>query len=120
VTWILPGTARTPSPKLDAEQAVHAQEKEALLAEIEGLPTQRRTRNKDVETLKNVLHPLDELRRVYHPSCTTAFSERYRAALDKHYGQLKMEGDERRRMQFQDHVDRLKSGPDGKDSRIEK
>ena len=37
-----------------------------------------------------------------------------RAALDKHYGQLKMEGDERRRMQFQDRVDEMKSGPDGK------
>ena len=53
------------------------------------------------------------------PKQYDAFSERYRAALDKQYGQLKMEGDERRRMQFQDHVETLKTGPDGKD-RIER
>jgi chaperonin cofactor prefoldin len=39
--------------------------------------------------------------------------------LDKQYGLLKMEGEERRRMQFQDHMDSLKSSPDGKD-RIER
>jgi hypothetical protein len=48
------------------------------------------------------------------PKLYDAFSERYRAALDKHYGQLKLEGDERRRMQFQDRVDEMKSGPDGR------
>ena len=48
------------------------------------------------------------------PKLYDAFSERYRAALDKQYGQLKMEADERQRMRFQSHVDDLKSGPDGK------
>lgn len=98
--------------KLDAEQAVHAQAKEALLAEIEAfLPSGER--NKDVETLKNFSTRWMNSGRV-SPKLYDAFSERYRAALDKHYGQLKMEGDERRRMQFQDRVDEMKSGPDGK------
>jgi chaperonin cofactor prefoldin len=48
------------------------------------------------------------------PKLYDSFSERYRAALDKHYGQLKMEGEERRRMQFQGRVEDLKSAPDGK------
>ncbi|HQZ43876.1 MAG TPA: hypothetical protein PK735_13395, partial [Flavobacteriales bacterium] len=38
---------------------------------------------------------------------------------EKHYGQLKMEGDERQKLRFKDHMDNLKSGPDGKD-RIER
>jgi len=98
--------------KLDAEQAVHAQAKEALLAEIEAfVPSGER--NKDVETLKNFSTRWMNSGRV-SPKLYDAFSERYRAALDKHYGQLKMEGDERRRMQFQDRVDEMKSGPDGK------
>ena len=36
-----------------------------------------------------------------------------RAALDKHYGQLKMEGDDRRKLQFNDRMEVLKSSPDG-------
>ena len=99
--------------KLDAEQAVHAQEKEALLAEIEGFQLTGE-RNKDVEALKTFSARWMNSGRV-SPKLYDTYSERYRAALDKHYGQLKMEGDERRRMQFQDHVDSLKNGPDGKD-----
>jgi len=98
--------------KLDAEQAVHAQEKEALLAEIEAF-TMSGDRNKDVDALKSFSARWMNSGRV-SPKLYDAFSERYRTALDKHYGQLKMEGDERRRMQFQDRVDEMKSGPDGK------
>jgi hypothetical protein len=101
----------------DAEQAVHAQEKEALLAEIEGFQLSGE-RGKDLDTLKSFSTRWMNSGRV-SPKLYDSFSERYRAALDKHYGQLKMEGDERRRMQFQDHVDSLKSSPDGKD-RIER
>lgn len=98
--------------KLDAEQAVHAQAKEELLTEIEAfVPSGER--NKDVEALKAFSARWMNSGRV-SPKLYDAFSERYRAALDKHYGQLKMEGDERRRMQFQDRVDEMKSGPDGK------
>lgn len=98
--------------KLDAEQAVNAQAKEALLAEIEAFAPSGE-RNKDVEALKNFSARWMNSGRV-SPKLYDAFSERYRAALDKHYGQLKMEGDERRRMQFQDRVEEMKSGPDGK------
>lgn len=98
--------------KLDAEQAVHAQAKEALLTEIEAFVSSG-DRNKDVETLKSFSARWMNSGRV-SPKLYDAFSERYRAALDKHYGQLKMEGDERRRMQFQDRVDEMKAGPDGK------
>lgn len=98
--------------KLDAEQAVHAKAKEELLAEIEGhVPSG--DRNKDVDALKAFSARWMNSGRV-SPKLYDAFSERYRAALDKHYGQLKMEGDERRRMQFQDRVDEMRSGPDGR------
>jgi hypothetical protein len=102
---------------MDAEQAVHAQEKEALLAEIEAYQLTGE-RGKDLDALKNFSQRWMNSGRV-SPKQYDAFSERYRAALDKQYGQLKMEGDERRRMQFQDHVETLKTGPDGKD-RIER
>ncbi|HRF80068.1 MAG TPA: DUF349 domain-containing protein, partial [Flavobacteriales bacterium] len=98
--------------KLDAEQAVHAQAKEELLKEIEAfVPSGER--NKDVEALKAFSARWMNSGRV-SPKLYDAFSERYRTALDKHYGHLKMEGDERRRMQFQDRVDEMKAGPDGK------
>jgi hypothetical protein len=103
---------KTTFDKLDAEQAVHAQEKEALLAEIEAFATSG-DRNKDVDALKAFSARWMNSGRV-SPRLYDAFSDRYRAALDKHYGQLKMEGDERRRMQFQDRVDEMKAGPDGK------
>ncbi|MBX2973313.1 MAG: DUF349 domain-containing protein [Flavobacteriales bacterium] len=98
--------------KLDAEQAIHVQAKEALIAEIEAF-TPSGDRNKDVETLKGFSARWMNSGRV-SPKLYDAFSERYRAALDKHYGQMKMEGEERRRMQFQDRVDEMKSGPDGR------
>ncbi len=103
--------------KLDEEQAVNAQAKEALLAEIEGFaPTGDRT--KDIEALKAFSMRWMNSGRV-SPKLYDTYSERYRAALDKNYNQLKMEGEERRRAQFQDRVDDLKNAPDGKD-RIEK
>lgn len=98
--------------KMDAEQAVNAQEKEALIAEIEAF-VHTGDRTKDVDALKAFSMRWMNSGRV-SPKLYDAFSERYRAALDKHYGQLKMEGDERRRMQFQDRVDDMKSAPDGK------
>ena len=103
--------------KLDEEQVVNAQAKEALLAEIEAFVATG-DRTKDIETLKSFSLRWMNSGRV-SPKLYDAYNERYRAALDKHYGQLKMEGEERRRMQFQGRVDDLKSAPDGKD-RIEK
>jgi len=98
--------------KWDAEQAVNAQAKEALISEIEAfVPSGER--NKDVEALKAFSARWMDSGRV-SPKLYDAFSTRYRAALDKHYGQLKLEGEERRRIQFQDRVDEMKAGPDGR------
>ena len=98
--------------KMDAEQAVHAQTKEALIAEIEAFVPSG-DRPKDMEALKAFSARWMDSGRV-SPKLYDAFSTRYRAALDKHYGQLKFEGEERRRIQFQDRVDEMKAGPDGK------
>ena len=103
--------------KLDAEQADSLKAREALLAEIEGF-TLTENRNADVDALKVFSKRWLESGRV-SPKHFDLLQDRYRAALDKHYGQLKMEGEERRRAHFQDHVDHLKSAPDGKD-RIER
>ncbi|MBP6391983.1 MAG: DUF349 domain-containing protein, partial [Flavobacteriales bacterium] len=103
--------------KLDAEQADSLKAREALLAEIEGF-TLTENRNADVDALKVFSKRWLESGRV-SPKHFDMLQDRYRAALDKHYGQLKMEGEERRRAHFQDHVDHLKSAPDGKD-RIER
>lgn len=103
---------KTTFDKMDAEQAVHVQAKEALITEIEAfVPSGER--NKDMDALKAFSARWMDSGRV-SPKLYDAFSERYRAALDKHYGQLKMEGDERRRMQFQDRVEEMKAGPDGR------
>ncbi len=99
--------------KQDEEQATNVQEKEALLAEIEGFQLSG-DRGKDLDKLKEFSVRWMNSGRV-SPRMFDSLNERYRNALDKHYGQLKMEGDERRRMQFQDHVESLKSAPDGRD-----
>lgn len=99
--------------KQDEEQAANVQEKEALLTEIEGFQLSGE-RGKDLDKLKEFSVRWMNSGRV-SPRVFDSLNERYRSALDKHYGQLKMEGDERRKMQFQDHVDSLKSAPDGRD-----
>ena len=98
--------------KLDAEQAEHAKEKEALLAEIEAYELTG-DRHKDIENLKAFSQRWMNSGRV-SPKQYDAFSTRYRAALDMQYGKLKMEGDERRRMQFQNRVEDIKSSGDPK------
>jgi hypothetical protein len=104
---------KTTFAKQDEEQAASAQEKEALLTEIEAFQLSGE-RGKDLGTLKEFSMRWMNSGRV-SPRLFDSLNERYRAALDKHYGHLKMEGDERRRVQFQDHVDSLKSAPDGRD-----
>ncbi|MCB0765378.1 MAG: DUF349 domain-containing protein [Flavobacteriales bacterium] len=99
--------------RMDAEQAENVKAKEALLTEIEAF-TLTGERNADVEALKAFSLRWMNSGRV-SPKQYDAFSTRYRAALDKHYGQLKMDGEERHRIRFQDHLEDLKSGPDGKD-----
>lgn len=96
----------------DAEQVVNAQGKEALLLEIEAF-THTGDRNKDIDALKAFSLRWMNSGRV-SPKQFDEMNARYRAALDKHYGQLKMAADERQKMRFQGHVEELKSGPDGK------
>ncbi|MFT3885563.1 MAG: DUF349 domain-containing protein [Flavobacteriales bacterium] len=98
--------------KQDAEQAVHVQTKEALLAEIEGFALTG-DRNADIETLKGFSQRWLNSGRV-SPRQYDALSARYRAALDKQYGQLKLNEEERRRMVFQGRVEDMRSSPDGK------
>lgn len=101
----------------DAEQAESAKEKEALLTEIEGFVLSG-NRSADLDSLKAFSARWMNSGRV-SPKVYDALSDRYRKALDMQYGKLKMEGEERRKMQFQDHVEELKNAPDGKD-RIER
>lgn len=96
----------------DAEQAVNLKAKEELIAEIEAYQ-HTGERGKDLEALKAFSLRWMNSGRV-SPKQFDALNEKYRAALDKHYNQLKLEADERQRMRFQDHVDQLKAGPDGK------
>lgn len=103
--------------KQDEEQAVNVKQKEELLAEIEAFQLSGE-RNKDVEALREFSQRWMNSGRV-SPKLYDNFSERYRKALDLHYGKLKMEGEERRKVQFQDHLEGLKSAPDGLD-RIER
>ena len=96
----------------DAEQATNVQAKETLLAEIEAFEHSGE-RNKDIEALKAFSLRWMNSGRV-SPRDFDKLNEKYRAALDRHYGKLKVEADERMRLRFQGHVEEMKSGPDGK------
>ncbi len=98
---------------LDAEQAVNAQEKEQLLSELEHF-THLPDRGATLDTLKAFSTRWMNSGRV-SPKMFDAFNARYRAAMDKQYSTLRLNEDERRRMQFQNRVDDLKSAPDGTD-----
>jgi hypothetical protein len=99
--------------KQDAEQAGHVKEKEALIAEIDAF-TLTGDRNADIESLKAFSGRWLNGGRV-SPKQYDALSARYRAALDKQYGALKMNDDDRRRMAFQGRVQDLASAPDGRE-----
>lgn len=95
----------------DAEQAEHAKVKEALLSELEAFQLTG-NRNQDIEELKAFTQRWMTSGRV-SPKQFEAFNDRYKALMDKHYGQLKLDGEERRRMQFKGHIEQLKGMPDG-------
>ncbi len=101
----------------DAEQAEHAKEKDDLIAEIENF-TLSGDRNADMDSLKAFSGRWLNGGRI-SPKHYDRLSSRYRAALDKQYGQLKMNDGERRTMSFQNRVQDMASAPDGKE-RIEK
>ena len=102
---------------LDAEQATHVVDKEQLLSELENfqhLPDRSATLN----ALKAFSDRWMASGRV-SPKVFDKLNARYRAAMDKQYGLLRLNGEERRRMAFVNRVDDLKAGPDG-EFRLEK
>ncbi len=97
---------------LDAEQAVHVQEKEQLLSELENfqhLPDRGAT----LDTLKAFSARWMNSGRV-SPKMFDAMSTRYRNAMDKQYGLLRLNAEEKRRMAFVGRVEELKSSSDPK------
>lgn len=101
----------------DAEQAEHAKAKEALITEIENFSLTG-DRGADMESLKAFSGRWLNGGRI-SPKQYDRLSARYRAALDKQYGQLKMNDGERRSMTFQNRVQDMAAAPDGRD-RMEK
>ena len=102
---------------LDAEQATHVVDKEQLLSELENfqhLPDRSATLN----ALKAFSDRWMASGRV-SPKVFDKLNARYRTAMDKQYGLLRLNGEERRRMAFVNRVDDLKAGPDG-EFRLEK
>ena len=97
---------------LDAEQAVHLAEKQQLVSELESfqhLPDRGAT----VDALKAFSQRWMNSGRV-SPKHFDSLNTRYRAAMDKQYDLLRLNGEERRRMAFVDRMEDLKAGPDGK------
>lgn len=97
---------------LDAEQAVHVQEKEQLLNELENfqhLPDRGAT----LDTLKAFSARWMNSGRV-SPKMFDAMANRYRIAMDKQYGLLRLNAEEKRRMAFVGRVEEIKSSADPK------
>ncbi|MCL4281129.1 MAG: DUF349 domain-containing protein [Flavobacteriales bacterium] len=101
----------------DAEQAQHVQAKEALIKEIDAF-TLTGDRHADMEALKAFSTRWLNGGRV-SPKQYDRLSAQYRAALDKQYGQLRLNDGERRKLSFQSRLQDLASAPDGKE-RIER
>ena len=99
--------------KQDAEQGENAKAREALIAEIKAFE-HTGNRNADLDTLKSFSKRWMESGRV-SPKQYDALVEVYRKALDTHYETLKLEGEERRKMQYQGHLEELRTAPDAKD-----
>lgn len=103
--------------KQDEEQASHVKEREDLIAEIDNY-TLTGDRNADITALKGFSGRWLNGGRT-SPRDQERLGRNYRNALDKKYGSLKMNDDERRKMAFNDRMEDLAAAPDGKE-RIEK
>jgi predicted XRE-type DNA-binding protein len=99
--------------KQDEEQIGHLKEREDLIARLEGW-TPSGDRTTDIQALKAFSGHWLQGGRI-SPRDHERLGKRYRTALDKHYGDLRMDADERRRAAFQDHLGDLASAPDGKE-----
>lgn len=96
---------------IDAELENNAKAREGLIAEI-GAFTLTGEREQDIASLKAFSERWLNAGRV-PPQRYDELAQRYRAELDKLYGQLKVGEAERRTMQFQDRINGLKAAPDG-------
>ncbi|MBL7964740.1 MAG: DUF349 domain-containing protein [Flavobacteriales bacterium] len=96
----------------DAEQAAHVQAREAMLTELEAF-TLTGDHTADLGKLREFSQRWLNGGRI-SPRQYDAMATRYRAAMDKLYGQLKVNDTERGRLRFQDRLDDLKSSPDGR------
>lgn len=103
--------------KQDEEQAAHVKEREDLITQIENYALTG-DRNADITALKAFSGLWLNGGRI-SPRDHDRLSKRYRTALDKQYGGLKMNDDERRKMAFNDRMEDLAAAPDGKE-RMEK
>lgn len=98
---------------LDQEQARHVQEKEAVIHELEAYQLTGDAKA-DREALRQFSKRWMESGRVA-PRKYDALMERYKAAMDKLYDLLRLEGEETHRARFRDHIDALRSAPDMRD-----
>jgi hypothetical protein len=98
--------------RIDSELADNIKAREDLLNTI-GSFTLSGDRAADLSALKGFSQKWMNGGRV-PPREYDAFFERYKAAMDKHYGALNIAEDERRQMRFQEHVSGLKSAPDAR------
>ena len=98
--------------QLDAELADNVKARESLVLEIEGFALGG-DRDTDIAALRSFSQRWLQGGRV-PPGQYDALFARYKTGLDKLYGQMKMEVTERKAIQFQDHINGIKAGPDAR------
>ena len=103
--------------QIDEAQAKHVQEKQELIKELENFQLSGDPRA-DQESLRAFSQRWVGSGRV-SPRTYDTLSERYRAAMDKQYGLLRLEGEELVRSRFRDHIEALRSAPDTRE-RVER
>lgn len=94
----------------DQEFVDNQKAKEALLEQIEAY-TLPESKEDALNALKTFSNQFSEIGRV-PMKVKDAIYKRFKEAMDKHYGDLKMEGDEKERIMFQARLDTIVSAPD--------
>ncbi len=84
--------------------------KEALIAAIEKYELNS-DKKQALQDLRNFSASFNEIGRVPMKSKDSVYAA-YKAALDKHYGQLKLEGDEKEKVLFQAKIETLAASPE--------
>lgn len=94
----------------DKEFEVNLKAKEELLTELEGYQIPE-DKSQAISELKDFASKFNNLGRV-PMKAKDAIYKRFKTAMDKHYGDLKMEGEEKERIMFQAKIDTILSAPD--------